>query len=90
MGVGSNPTACFVMFASILTLARMWLEKVKEVRMEKTKSCRKAKVKSEYKLVKLVKSLRVAFVESAWAIMASFAAGLVTPSIYAKGAPHLS
>ncbi len=90
MGVGANPTAWFVVLASTLTLARMWLEKVKEARMKTTKTRRKAQVKSNNKLLKSVQSVSIAFVETLWAIMTSFAAGLVTPSIYAKGAPRLS
>ncbi len=87
MGVGVNPTAWFVVLASLLTLARMWLETRKEARMKATKSRRKAQVKSSFKYLK---SVSIAFVETAWAIMTSFAAGFVTHSIYAKGAPHKS
>ncbi|WP_193368052.1 hypothetical protein [Pelagibius marinus] len=55
--------------------------------MKATKSRRKAQVKSSFKYLK---SVSIAFVETAWAIMTSFAAGFVTHSIYAKGAPHKS
>jgi len=87
MGVGANPTTWFVVLASILTLARWWLETRKEARMKTTKSRRKAQVKSSFKLLK---SVSIAFVSTFWAITASFVAGFVTPSIYAKGAPRKS
>lgn len=87
MGVGANPTAWFVVLASLLTLARVWLETRKEARMKTTKSRRKAQVKSSFKYLKLISA---AFVETTWAIMTSFAAGFVTHSIYAKGAPRKS
>lgn len=55
--------------------------------MKTTKSRRKAQVKSSFNHLK---SVSIAFVETAWAIMTSFAAGFVTHSIYAKGAPRKS
>lgn len=87
MGVGANPTALFVVIASLLTLGRWWLESRKEAHMIATKSRRKAQAKSSFNYLK---SVSIAFVETVWAIMASFAAGFVTHSIYAKGAPRKS
>ena len=55
--------------------------------MEKTKFSRKAQLKSGFYHLK---SACIAFVETLWAIMTSFAAGVVTHSIYAKGAPPTS
>ena len=88
MGVGSNPAAWFVGIALFLTLVRFGLEIRKEVHMKKTKNSRKAKqVKPDIKYLKFV---TVSLIETIWAIMTSFVAGLVTPSIYAKGAPQKS
>ena len=87
MGVGTNPTACFVVIASILTLVRLWLNRRREAIMNQRKECRKAQAKPR---ITFTRSVAVAFVETISAITTSFVAGFVTLSIYAKGAPQLS
>ena len=83
--MGSNPAAWFVVVAIVLTLARWGLDAGKEAHMKKTKSRRKAQVKSR---IDYVKKAFVAHLETLWAITASFAAGLVTLSTYQKGTPR--
>lgn len=96
MGVGANPAAWLVVVVFILTLTRMGLELGKETKMEcKNDICRKAHTRTRRKArvntaVEYLKSVGIAFVETLWAITASFVAGVVTLPIHAKGAPRMS
>lgn len=75
MGVGANPTACFVVVAFLLMLVRFWLDRNKEVSMKATKINRQVQAKSK------LKSVLLAFAETSWALTTNFAVGLVTLSI---------
>jgi ABC-type Co2+ transport system permease subunit len=84
MGVGSNPTTWFVVIA-FLIVVRFGLEYRKEAPME-TKTVNvslMARVKS------VLTNVLTAFTETNWAVLTNIVAGMVTLSIYAKGAPRL-
>jgi hypothetical protein len=85
VGVGANPTAWFVVVAFFSILVHYLVDQKNEMPMETVKTGRKAdQVKSGLK--KVVN----AAAETSWAIATGLAAGLVTPSIHAKGAPLTS
>lgn len=88
MVVGANPTAWFVVIALLSIVLNYLNDLAREMPMKKyNKTGQIAKIKhAKSYLIEIVKAI----IETSWAIMASLAAGLVTPSIHAKGAPRMS
>jgi hypothetical protein len=80
--VGANPTTWFVVIALFSIFVRFVVDQKKEVPMRAQKAGRKAK-QVKFGLKRVVNAIA----ETSWAITTGFAAGLVTPSVHAKGAP---
>lgn len=81
--MGPNPATWFVVIA-FLIIVRFGLDSRKETPME-TKTMnesRMARVKSA------LTNVLTAFAETNWAILTNIVAGVVTLSIYVKGAPR--
>lgn len=82
MGVGANPTVWFVVLAFLSIVLNYVNDLKKEVPMKAHKKGNQMKF--------YLKKVVTATIETSWAITTGLAAGLVTPSIHAKGAPRAS